>query len=29
MNNGGGCVTGMAFETSSSLINGEDLSWRE
>ena len=29
MNEGGECVKGMAFETSSSLNDGEDLCWKE
>ena len=29
MNKGGECVKGMAFETSWSLNDGEDLCWKE
>ena len=29
MNKGGKCVKGMAFETSWSLNDGEDLCWKE
>ena len=29
MNKGGECVKGMAFETSWSLNDGEDLSWKK
>ena len=29
MNKGGECVKGMAFETSWSLNDGEDLYWKE
>ena len=29
MNKGGECVKGMAFETSWSLNDGEDLCWKK
>ena len=29
MNKGGECVKGMAFETSWSLNDGDDLCWKE
>ena len=29
MNKGGECVKGMAFETSWSLNDGEDLCWKD
>ena len=29
MNKGGECVKGMAFESSWSLNDGEDLCWKE